>query len=795
MTSVMDTYKLQRAKDFIRDLEDKDYLKLKRSIGVGLYLFNLLKDYLSITYLDMLKEFDKLPLQKRIAILNQIKVILDKVGKKENILNFDRFPKKPIEKFFVDVDSLETLNHREKKTLKLLGIRDLYSALWFLPVRYEDRRLNTTIRTTRIGTKVVLKVKVLQTGYDPSEKYPAFVKVSDDTDILYLRFRYKDSKPLARFKAGQELLIQGKLKEFNGEKYMVHPKILKDEDVGGILPFYNIRGADGLDVRSSENKHKRIREILQKLVESAKHMKEYLPESILNVHRYPKIGESLYFLHKPPSEDGLVEDLNQFNNVHQERLIYEEFFLLQLALRIRRLQTDNLPTITLRGDLHKYLEEFTSLLPFRLTQAQVRALEDMLKDLKSGKPMNRLLQGDVGSGKTVVAMALCYILAKEGYQAAVMVPTEILALQHYKNFKKILNPMKINIALLIGSLKGKERESLYRHLRNGDVHVVIGTHALIQEKVEFKSLGLVVVDEQHRFGVLQRKLLMEKAKGIYPHCLVMSATPIPRTLALSIYGDLDISTIDQMPEGRKAVITSLLFESELSRIVEFIKREIEKGNKAYVVYPLIEESEKLQLKAAVAEYEKWKALFPDKKVLLLHGKMKDEEKERVITEFRQSGHVLVSTTVVEVGVDVPEATVMVIESAHRFGLSSLHQLRGRVGRSERQAYCYLIVPDHLKDEDTQALQRLGILVRTNDGFKIAEEDLKIRGPGELLGVSQSGFFGFNIADLTRDLHLLYKAREDALKLIQENPTLEGLDDLRKLLKYKYADKMDLSGIA
>jgi ATP-dependent DNA helicase RecG len=394
-------------------------------------------------------------------------------------------------------------------------------------------------------------------------------------------------------------------------------------------------------------------------------------------------------------------------------------------------------------------------------------------------------------------MALAYAFAKEGYQSAIMVPTEILAGQHYENFKRFLEPLGIKVGLLTGFVKGSLRHNLLYHTRHGNIHVLVGTHALIQEGVEFKNLAFVVVDEQHRFGVLQRKLLLEKGKGFYPHCLVMSATPIPRTLALSLYGDLDLSVIDQMPKGRKPVLTRLVFESEFEKVLNAVHEELSKGNKVYVIYPLIEESEKLQLKSALQEYERWKALLPGRKVLLLHGRLKDEEKRRVMEEFKKEGHVLVSTTVVEVGVDVPEATLMVIESAHRFGLSQLHQLRGRVGRSHLQSYCFLVVPDELKRTDSEAIRRLRVLVRSSNGFEIAEEDLKLRGPGELLGESQSGYFGWWVANLARaqDRLLLEKAKEDAKSLVEADPRLERHKELKEVLLYRYGDRMDLSYIA
>ncbi len=791
----MSAEKLEKAKSLIKSLKEKNYLKLRRSIGTGMYLFNLLKDYLSITYLDLLKEFDRLPIQKRIAILEQVEKVIESAGGNLVVFyNFDNIPKKTIESFFIDVDKLSVLSEKEKKLLKAFGIRDLYSALWFLPIRYEDRRINTSIVTSKAGKKVTLKVSVLESGYNPNEKYPAFVKVKDSTDTMYLKFRFKSPKALMPFKVGSTLIVYGTIKEFNKQKYMVHPKILKDDEVGNILPFYNVRGDVG--IKSVNTKHRKLRETLSKLVEYAKSIKEYLPNEVLQKHNFPKIGESLYFLHKPPPID-IVDELNNFQSIYQKRLIYEELLLFQLALRLRKLKVESLPAIVIGSDAQAHLENFKSRLPFKLTLPQEKVIQEALESMSSGKPMNRLLQGDVGSGKTVVAMALSYILAKHGYQSAVMVPTEILAFQHYKNFQSLLSPMGIKVGLLVGSVKGVRRKSLYKHVKDGDIHIVIGTHALIQESLEFKKLGLVIIDEQHRFGVLQRKVLMEKAKGVYPHCLVMSATPIPRTLALSIYGDLDVSIIDQLPQGRKPVITRLMFDSEFEKVLEFVNREIQQGNKVYVVYPLIEESERADLKAATVEYKRWQSLFPDRNVILLHGKMKDEQKQQVLKEFKEKGHILVSTTVIEVGIDIPEATVMVIESAHKFGLSQLHQLRGRVGRSDKQGFCFLVVPDEIKNKDRDTLKRLGILVRTNDGFKIAEEDLKIRGPGELLGASQSGYFGFNIANLNRllDTNLLQVAKEDAISILEKDPKLANLVDLKKIILKRYAQRLDLGHIA
>ncbi len=784
--------KVEKAKRLIQELSERDYLRLRRNLGVGMYLFNLLKDSLEPSYLEMLKGFDRLPLEKRKAILISLAERLKEPLPSLEV-DFSKVEKKAIDAYFKPVKDLKGLEDKDKKTLKALGIRDLYSALWFAPLRYEDRRLLHTIRTTRPGQKVALKVKVLSTGYDPKEKYPAWVECEDGTGRLYLRFRYKDQRPLYAFRKGQELVVYGKLKEFAGEKYMVHPELLKEEEAGRILPFYYIRVDGDLKSISAKKRHEKVRSILHRLSETAKFMPEYLPEGMLKERNLPRIAESLYLLHRPMGFS--EEDLNGFSTPFQRRLIYEDLLLFQLALQIIRAQVKTQPAVALRSP-ERHIEEFLSSLPFEPTDAQRRVIREIIEDIKTQRPMNRLLQGDVGSGKTLVAMAVAYAFAKEGYQSAVMVPTEILALQHYENFKKFLEGLGLQVGLLTGSVKGSVRRSLLHHVKRGNIKVLIGTHALIQESVDFQSLAFVVVDEQHRFGVMQRRLILEKGKGFYPHSLVMSATPIPRTLALSLYGDLDLSVIDQMPSGRKPVITRLLFESEYDKLLKVVKEELSKGGKVYVIYPLIEESESLALKSAVGEYERWKSLLPSREVLLLHGKLKDEEKREVMERFKSHGDVLVSTTVVEVGVDVPEATLMIVESAHRFGLSQLHQLRGRVGRSDRQAYCYLVVPDELR-KDQEAMRRLRVMVKSNDGFEIAEEDLKIRGPGELLGVSQSGYFGFMVANLARaqDRALLEFAREDAKRLLEEDPLLEKNPDLKKVLLHRYGDRMDLSYMA
>ncbi|MEO2083533.1 MAG: ATP-dependent DNA helicase RecG, partial [Desulfurobacteriaceae bacterium] len=434
------------------------------------------------------------------------------------------------------------------------------------------------------------------------------------------------------------------------------------------------------------------------------------------------------------------------------------------------------------------IEEFKKGLPFTLTSAQERVLREIAEDMKKEEPMNRLIQGDVGSGKTVVAAGAAFFAAKGGYQTAVMAPTEILANQHFKKFKEFLSPYGIRVGLLTGSMTKKEKETIYRAIKEGYFHVVVGTHALIQEGVEFKDLGLVVIDEQHRFGVKQRAEL--RKKGRLPDVLVMTATPIPRTLAMTAYGDLDISVIDELPSGRKPVKTKLIFEDEREKLVSKLREELSVGNRIYIVYPLIEESEKLELKAAVEMHEFWKEKLSPFSVGLLHGRMRQDEKDKVMEKFKAGEiQVLISTTVIEVGVDVPEATVMVIEHAERFGLAQLHQLRGRVGRGDRQSYCYLVTSRKVGEE---AIRRLKVLESTTDGFKIAEADLAFRGPGEIFGTRQSGLGDFKVADIVRDFEILKLAKKEAEELAERNPELEGLQDLKELMEFRFGDKLELA---
>jgi len=439
------------------------------------------------------------------------------------------------------------------------------------------------------------------------------------------------------------------------------------------------------------------------------------------------------------------------------------------------------------------VKQLVDNLPFELTEAQKRVLHEIRADMKSARPMNRLLQGDVGSGKTIVALITMLIAVENGYQAALMAPTEILAEQHYLTIHKMLEEIGVKTVLLIGGQSKNERQQTLEAIVNGDAKIVVGTHALIQEGVDFQQLGLIIIDEQHRFGVMQRAML--RSKGLNPDVLVMTATPIPRTLSLTVYGDLDISVLDELPAGRKPIKTYWRPESKRLKIYHFVRKQIEEGAQAYIVFPLVEESEKIDLKAAVDSYEKMRTtFFAGFKLGLLHGRMKSEEKEAVMAAFKKGDiQILVSTTVIEVGVDVPNATIMLIEHAERFGLTQLHQLRGRVGRGSKQSYCILIAYGRLSDE---AKTRLDTMVATSDGFKIAEVDLELRGPGEFFGTRQHGLPELKIADVVKDMKILHVARKEAFRLVKEDPHLRRQMDLgtRYYFLKNYKDNFDLARV-
>src|SRR5215468_1124567 len=540
--------------------------------------------------------------------------------------------------------------------------------------------------------------------------------------------------------------------------------------MGRIVPVYEAVGTFG-----TRQIRRAVYATLQNL---APHIPDPLPQELLARFRYPSRREALIAAHFPTHDESL-EALNLFRSPAQQRLIFEEFFLYQLSLALKRKETRKENAVQFRVREEKVREALKRILPFKPTGAQKRVLAEIAADLEKPAPMNRLLQGDVGSGKTIVALQAAVIAIENRCQAALMAPTEILAVQHFLSARRILEKTGYKVELLISGMKHADKSTALARIASGEAQLVIGTHALIEDNAVFAKLGFVAIDEQHRFGVLQRKKLMDKAAthGHAPHVLVLTATPIPRTLSLTLYGDLDVSIIDELPPGRTPIVTRTATEPQLPGVWESLRREVAVGHQAYIVYPVIEES-KLELKAAMEEYERLsKQVFPKLKLGLLHGRLSSEEKEIVMLKFRLNEiQILVATTVVEVGVDVPNATVMVIEHAERFGLSQLHQLRGRIGRGAEKSHCILVAPGHMTEN---AEARLETMVRTANGFEIAETDLQLRGPGEFFGTRQSGDLGFHIANPLRDRELLDLARKEAFALA-EGP--ESQNELKQILR-------------
>jgi ATP-dependent DNA helicase RecG len=495
---------------------------------------------------------------------------------------------------------------------------------------------------------------------------------------------------------------------------------------------------------------------------------EFIPEDILSRHKFISRSEAFYQTHSPPSKGFTAKDLDTFKSPAQKRLIFEELFLIQIGLAFNKKHSRTIKTGTTFKTRGVLIRKFIKLLPFQLTAAQKKVLREVMEDLEKEKTMNRLIQGDVGSGKTIVALTALLTAVDNAAQAAFMVPTEILAEQHYLNILPYCEALGIDLALVTGTLKGKERKTIYQEIREGKTHIVIGTHSLVQKEINFKNLGLAVIDEQHRFGVLQREAIGKKGKR--PHLLIMTATPIPRSMALTLYGDMDVSFLDELPPGRRPITTSVYYEKQQDKAYALMKSELDQGRQAFVVCPLIEESEEMDLKAATTVFKSIQEKFPQFTACLIHGKLKKEERQEIMWRFLKNEiQVLVATTVIEVGIDIPNATVMVIEHAERFGLAQLHQLRGRVGRGKHLSYCLLVAYSPISEEGKA---RLKAIRGSIDGFEIAEEDLKIRGPGDFMGTRQSGLPILKIANLIRDIKILGIARKEAFSLVDRDPTLK-----------------------
>jgi len=664
------------------------------------------------------------------------------------------------------------------------GILTLEDLLNYLPFRYEDRIHFSRIKDVQPNGVYTLRARVMS-GQAVRGMYGRdaiyHLLVQDDSGSLPCKF-FHGGYLEGRLKPGQELILHGKVeidKLRPARREMVNPQIevlgagdVDSTEMGRIVPIYEAIGTFGTRLIR--------RAVYATLQNLDPHIPDVLPPALRERLGYPSRREALICAHFPAQGESL-EALNFFRSPAQQRLIFEEFFLYQLSLALGRKATRKENAIAFHVREDKVREALKRILPFKPTDAQKRVLAEIAADLEKPAPMNRLLQGDVGSGKTIVALQAAVIAMENGCQAALMAPTEILAVQHYLSARRILAPGGYTVELLISGLKSAEKAAALERIRSGEANLVIGTHALIEDNVEFQRLGFAAIDEQHRFGVLQRKRLMDKAAshGHAPHVLVLTATPIPRTLSLTLYGDLEVSVLDELPPGRTPIETRTTSEKHLPGVWEFLRREVKAGHQGYIVYPVIEES-KLELKAAIEEFQRLsKAVFPERKLGLLHGRLSSEEKEDVMQKFRRNEvQILVATTVVEVGVDVPNATVMIIEHAERFGLAQLHQLRGRIGRGATRSHCILVAPYRISDD---ARVRLETMVRTTNGFEIAETDLQIRGPGEFFGTRQSGELGFHVANPLRDRTLLELARKEALSIVEDPGQKDSLQKMLRLL--------------
>jgi ATP-dependent DNA helicase RecG len=681
------------------------------------------------------------------------------------------------------------------------GIATVEDALYLLPNRYEDRRTLTTINRLRPGQTELFEGVVVSatTATTRGGRRHFEVTVGDETGTVTCKwFNFNGAWMKKAWHAGRRGIFIGEVAQFGYHREIHHPEVewlSAEEDVaavmardpvsfGRLVPVYPL--TEGVQ-------QKAMRKIMKETVDGfARAVATALPEEVVQRRHLLPLARALTEVHYPPAEADL-EALNKGRTAAHHTLVFDEFFFLELGLALKR------HGFALEQGIgfnvaHTYTRPLLKLLPFTLTHAQRRVLAEIKADLMAPHPMHRLVQGDVGSGKTLVALMAALVAVENGYQVAIMAPTEILAEQHYLNIHGWCEALGVAVVLLTASLKGKERAGVLARIASGEAQIVIGTHAVIQERVEFQRLGLGIVDEQHRFGVVQRGVL--KKKGENPDILVMTATPIPRTLAMTVFGDLALSVIDELPPGRHPVATRVYGESRRSQVYAQLQEELEAGRQGYVIYPLVEESDKSELKAATQMAEQLQRdVFPQFRVGLLHGRLKPEEKEGVMRSFKAGEiQLLVATTVIEVGIDVPNATIMVIEHAERFGLSQLHQLRGRVGRGEHRSRC-LLLASHWLSEDGE--KRLRVMEATNDGFRIAEEDLAIRGPGDFLGTRQAGLPDFRVANILRDGRVLEEARAEAFTLVERDPDLSRPEHarLRAELVRRWGGRLELAGIA
>jgi ATP-dependent DNA helicase RecG len=687
--------------------------------------------------------------------------------------------------------------------LEAFGLRSMEDLLYHLPFRYEDRRGIAKIREAPIGEQktFVGRLVALSQRYIPRRRMRMLnATLEDDSGRLGLVWYRAPSYLVDGLAKGQMLVVHGKVESAPaGHKQIAHPEfeVIDPDDPPDhekILPVYE--RPEGIPLRT-------MRKWIAEAVEAyAPHVPSFLPPAVVKKYGLRDLAAALARLHLPEKGDD-VEALNRSASGAHRAVVFDEFFYLQLGLALRRQNRTGRSGIAFTREKKSLTQKMWEMLPFRLTRAQEKVLQEISLDMAAPRPMQRLLQGDVGSGKTIVGWFAALRAIESGFQAVWLAPTELLAEQHYRNLKTFAETLGVPIALLTGSMPAKTRNEVIDAIKKGAVSFVIGTHAVIQENVRVPRLGLGIIDEQHRFGVMQRMALQKLGswRGAAvdalpePDILLMSATPIPRSLAMVLYGDLEISWLNELPPGRTPVETRLARSSARARVYELVCDEVRKGRQAYVVYPLVEASEKLELRDATSmAAELSRGAFKDCRVALIHGRMAAAERDETMRRFKEGDvQILVATTVIEVGIDVANATVMVIEHAERFGLSQLHQLRGRVGRGQHRSHCLLI---YYGANDSEALERLRVMERERDGFKIAEADLQLRGPGELIGTRQSGLADFRLANLARDSRLLLEAREEALAWLEKDPRLSRAESraMKAVLKHRWGGRLELGNI-
>lgn len=671
---------------------------------------------------------------------------------------------------------MKGIGPKRAKYLEKIGIISIEDVLYAFPREYEDRSKMKNIIDVKNDEQITIKGYVCGNVEEKSIRKGLKiykVPVKDRTAMTYAVF-YNSPFIKKVLKKGERIYLHGKVKRGFGQIQILHPnyEVIEGKEetmINGIVPIYSL--THGLIQKDIQNLSNHVLELYEKTIE------EYLPYDTIKRNRLCHIQYALHNIHYPSSVKSL--------KIAKFRLVFEELLILQTGLWLIKNKFNHNKEGVVFNKTPK-VNELIHSLPFQLTNAQSKVLKEIEENMESKKVMNRLVQGDVGSGKTIIALIALYKAYLNGYQGVLMAPTEILAEQHLYAAKELLEPLGVKVELLSGSIKKKKKEEILRSLENGEIHIVIGTHALIQESVYFHKLGLVITDEQHRFGVRQRRTL--SSKGVNPDVLVMTATPIPRTLALILYGDLDVSIIDELPPGRKKIKTYCVDEKKRSKIYNFAKREIELGRQVYIVAPLVEESENIEAKSAQELYEELKVTYlKDFTIGLLHGKMKGYEKDEIMNQFKEGKiQALVSTTVIEVGVNVPNASIMIIENSERFGLAQLHQLRGRVGRGEYQSYCVLVN----YGKNPLSKERMKIMEETNNGFIIAEKDLELRGPGEFFGTRQHGLPELKIANLFKHMKILKQVQNEAKVLMNEDKTLALEKNL--MLKNRIMDQFDKS---